>query len=203
MMSCVCGLPGAGKTTFLTWCAKRALSGKKLYTGKLFWKVPLQEFSKYQAVFTTYPVEGCYQFNYEDTAGIFKYEHALILIDEMSMVQDNRDFRTYNDKKKYFWSHMRHTKCDVIYCSQSYRDCDRKIRDMTNQIFLIEKRPHDRSRISPIILEQNPKSDDITMKFTLAPRPYRLTINRKRLYNDFDSFIYADLPPVPCIPWKR
>lgn len=202
MISSICGLPGAGKTTVLTWCALRALAGKPLFIGhRPFWTVSLQEFKSYQAVFTTFPLRGCYRFDYEETAGIFKYEHSLILIDEMSHFQDNRDFRTYTPEKKYFWSMMRHTFCDVIWCSQSFRDCDIKIRNMTNQVFLIEKRPRDRSRIIPIKLEQNPKSDDIAIKYTLAPRPYRTTLNRKKLYSEFDSFIYKDLPPVVPIPW--
>lgn len=202
MISGVFGLPGAGKTTFLTWCALRALNNQPLFVGHLFRKVYLTEFDNYDAVFTTFPLAGCFKFDYENTAGIFRYKRALILVDEMSMIQDNRDFKNYNANKKYFWAYMRHSESDCIYCSQSYLDCDKKIQNMTSALFLIEKRPRDRSRVSPVLPEQLIQKHDITVGYTLAPPMSRTTINRRKLYSCFDSFDYADLPLVPLIPWS-
>lgn len=205
MNSGIFGLPGSGKTTVLTWCALRALAGKPLYIGHLWGKIPLQEFDSrsYENVFTTFPVPGCARFDYEDTVGTFQYKRCLILIDEMSLYQDNRDFKTYTKEKKLFFATLRHTESDLIYCSQDWRDVDKKIQNMTHNLFLVEGRSRHRSRISPILPEQACKLGDIKTVYSLAPRISRTTLHRKSLYSSFDSFqLYGKpLPPVPVHPW--
>lgn len=201
MMSGVFGLPGSGKTTFLTWCAERALNRKPLFVGHLWGRVPLGEFRYYDHIFTTFPVKGCYHFDYEQTVGLFQYERCLILIDEMSHLQDNRDFKTYSKEKKYFFSMLRHMLIDLVYCSQSYVDCDKKIQNMTSQLFLIEKRGGHRSRICPVIPSQLIQNHSIDVGYDLAPWISRTTLHRKKLYGKFDSFDFKRLPPVPLVPW--
>ena len=201
MLCGVFGLPGSGKTTFLTWCADRALQKKPLFVGHLWGREYIAEFDNYDAIFSTFPIAGCFRFDYEETVGIFQYEKCLILIDEMSHVQDNRDYKNYTPQKKYWWSMLRHMKIDCIYCSQSYHDCDRKIQNMTHKLFLIEKRSGHRSRISPVLPEQITKNHDITVGYSVAPWISRTTLNRKKLYSKFDSFDFKRLPPVPLVPW--
>ena len=200
MICGVFGLPGAGKTTFLTWCARRALAGKPLRVGHLWAKIPLGEFDHYDRVYSTFPVKGAYKFDY-DCVGVFQFERCLILIDEMSHLQDNRDFKTYDAGKKYFFSMARHMMIDLIYCSQSYTDCDLKIRNMTTRLFLIQKRAFDRSRISPVKPEWLVQGKELSVGYTLAPSISCTTLNRRKLYEYFDSFDFHRLPPVPAIPW--
>lgn len=200
MISGVFGLPGAGKTTFLTWIARRALQKKPLYVGHLWGRVPLGEFPSYKRVYTTFPVHGCFRFDYENTVGIYQYENCLILIDEMSHVQDNRDYKNYTHAKKYWWSMLRHMKIDLVYCSQSYQDCDKKIQNMTTSLFLIEKRGS-RSRISPVVPEQLIQHHEISVGYSIAPWICRTTLNRKKLYQYFDSFDFKRLPPIPAVAW--
>ena len=200
MITGVFGLPGSGKTTFLTWIAKRALAGKKLQIGHLWAKSNLGEFRHYDHIFSSFPIVGCYKLDY-DTIGSFQYEKCLILIDEMSHYQDCRDWQSYDKGKKYFFSMARHMCVDLIYCSQWYKDIDKKIQNMTAKLFYIEHGSFETSLIYPITRDVAIKGD-IVGTYKLAPPIGRTRLHRRKLYGEFDSFDFARLPDVPLIPWK-
>ena len=55
-VSLVFGLPRGGKTSFLVWCARRALRGKPLTLGLGLWKSEIGMFAPYDRVYTNFPV---------------------------------------------------------------------------------------------------------------------------------------------------
>ena len=57
----ILGLPGAGKTTCLTWICLRALAGKPLRVGHFSYKQYIGEVQKYKRVFSNVPIYCLYE----------------------------------------------------------------------------------------------------------------------------------------------
>ena len=121
------GLPGSGKTTTLTYIAQNALKGRSVLG-----------LGRYERVFTTFYCQGCYKIDFSDLKQ-YDFSNSLILIDEISLYADNRQFKNFDTDFIYFFKLHRHYHIDLIWCSQSYSDADKKIRDVTDTVFLAER----------------------------------------------------------------
>lgn len=183
----VYGLPGAGKTTFLTYIAQRSLAGKG------FMDIPA-----YNIVFTNFECSGCYKLDF-DKLGVYDFHDCLILIDEIMLLADCRDYRTFDDNKKYLFSNHRKHNTSIVYCSQGWDDVDRKIRILTTEYFLIENlwkftviKPIDR------IMDAQGKMVDRYQKS--SPLKWKW-IYRPKYYQHFDSYNGRKLKPFVPEPW--
>ena len=84
------GLPGSGKTTFLTMLAQKEL--RKIRKNK----------SVYDKVLTNFYCDGCYKIDYKDL-GHYSIENSLILLDEITLDADSRDFKQFDKFHKSFF----------------------------------------------------------------------------------------------------
>lgn len=201
MITGVFGLPGSGKSTFLAWCASRAQCGKRVRIGS-FGGVTLTTRSDYDKIYSNFPIRGCYPLDF-DKLGVCEYSDCLILIDEVSLLADSRAFKTFNDTTKMFFTMHRHWGVDVIWCGQSYMDCDVKIRRITEQLMFIESSVLGRSKITPIFpvlgLDDNGKIEECYVEKGFFSRKY---LRRKPYYHMFDSFQRPSLRPLRSgEPW--
>lgn len=76
-----------------------------------------------------------------DPRRIFEYEfpeRSCIFIDEVSLIWDNRDFKSMDKRVIEWFRYQRHHKCRVYLFSQSF-DIDKKLRDLTDEMYLVEK----------------------------------------------------------------
>ena len=76
-----------------------------------------------------------------DPKNIYNYEfpeHSCIFIDEVSLIWDNRDFKTMDKKVIEWFRYQRHHKCRVFLFSQTF-DIDKKLRDLTDEMYLVNK----------------------------------------------------------------
>ena len=113
------GLPGSGKSTMLARYYKKY--GKK-----------------YHRVYSTHSIKGCYKLDFKDL-GKYDFSNSLILLDEISLDADNRDYKSFtNDLKKFFILH-RHYACDIVWCSQYFDGVDKKIRGLTSELYYMRK----------------------------------------------------------------
>ena len=118
----VFGKKGSGKSTLLSKLAYKYLkSGKAVYsTENLTFKIKNKELS------TTHI----------DPRNIYNYsfpEGSIILIDEVSLIWDNRDFK-HMDKKVIEWfRYQRHYKVRTYLFSQTF-DIDKKLRDTADEM---------------------------------------------------------------------
>lgn len=179
MIKGVFGLPRSGKTTYLAKLAFQAQKrGKKVYTN--------------------FYCKGCYTLDF-DALGVNDYSDCLILIDEISLFCDSRSFKNYSDNHKYFFALHAHYGCDIVYCSQSYMDCDKKIRNVTDSLYQIKPWFFGLSRVRPIakqfIIEKGAISEYYEVQ-GLGSFVYR-----KRYYKMFDSFERKELPPNTETLW--
>ncbi len=117
------GLPGSGKTTFLTRIAQKELKRKK---------------KRYDHVLTNFYCEGCERVDYKDL-GNYEISNSLILLDEITLDADSRNFKQFDQAHKQFFLLHRHYGCDVIYFTQQYDGVDKKIRDITSSLFFVKK----------------------------------------------------------------
>lgn len=127
MVSLYFGLPGCGKTTFLTKIAQQEL--KKIKRKK----------SNYTDVFCNFYCKGTKRLDYKKDFGIYQIENALILIDEASLEQDSRDFKTLTFEKKQALLLHRHYGNDIIFSTQQYNGVDLKIRNIVQKLYYCRK----------------------------------------------------------------
>ena len=83
------GLPRSGKTTTLCMIAQNALKGKSVLG-----------LGKYENVFTTFFCRGCKKLDFADL-GKYDFSNSLILIDEISLYADNRNFKNFDSDLLY------------------------------------------------------------------------------------------------------
>lgn len=175
----VFGLPRSGKTTFLCKIAKKAMKrGEK--------------------VFTNFPCKGAYKLDFS-TLGKYEYSDCLLLIDEISLICDSRDWKNFNSDLRYFFTNHGHYNVNIYYCSQWFTDTDIKIRRMTEQLYYIERKGFGLSMrfdvLRDVVTTDSGEISD-TYKFKhgrLFFRPF--------YYKMFDSFSRKKLPELQAELW--
>lgn len=172
----VYGLPGAGKTTFLASAAIHSLSGKK-YMG----------IRPHANVYTTFACPGCYVLD-PDMIGKYSIYDSLLLIDEISQFFDARDWKSFPVQVRTWFQLHRHFNCDVIFCSQSYCDADKRLRNLAEKYYLLEHIIGDISACKPIRRNFDVSSGYLDEKYSLAPPISWKLLNRKKYYHLFDSY---------------
>lgn len=76
-----------------------------------------------------------------DPTKIFEYtfpERSCILIDEVSLIWDNRDFKKMDKRVIEWFRYQRKHKCRVYFFSQTF-DIDKKLRDLADDMYLVNK----------------------------------------------------------------
>lgn len=114
------GKKGSGKSTLLT-------------------KLALQYQRDGVPVYSTEPIPGTYQITPEDIGYTEFPENSVLLIDEVGMIWDNRHFKNFDVKVRDWFKLQRHRKIVVYLFSQTF-DVDKKIRDLTDEMYLVEKK---------------------------------------------------------------
>ena len=113
----VFGKKGAGKTTLIT-----KLAIKYMRAGR--------------TVYSTVPVPGTYGFDPVDLGRLQFEPNSVVFVDEVGMIFDNRNFKNFRDDTRDFFKLQRHYGCTVYLFSQAF-DIDKKIRDLTDNMYLI------------------------------------------------------------------
>ena len=112
----VFGKKGSGKTTFLA-------------------KTAYQYLKKGYPVFSTEKIPGVIHFDVNKIGYVTFPENAVILIDEVGMIWDNRNFKTFKPEVRDYFKYQRHEKHIVYLFSQTF-DIDLKLRNLTDCMYL-------------------------------------------------------------------
>lgn len=116
----VFGKKGAGKTTFLT-------------------KTAIKSIQKGFTVYSTVYIPGTILIDPHEF-GIYKFNPgSVVLIDEVSLIWSNRDFKTFSKSVESAFRLQRHDQITVYLFSQSF-DIDKKIRDLTDSMYLLSNK---------------------------------------------------------------
>lgn len=114
------GKKGSGKSTLLTKYALTYL--------KRGWNV-----------YSTENCPGTYKINPSDVGFSQFPPRSVIIVDEVGMIWDNRGFKTFPQEVRDYFKLQRHYKHVVILASQTF-DVDKKIRDLADEMYLVEKK---------------------------------------------------------------
>ena len=63
----------------------------------------------------------------------------MIILDELTLDADNRNFKSFSTDARDFFILHRHLNCDVIYATQSYELVDKKIKQLTQELWYMSK----------------------------------------------------------------
>lgn len=188
------GKKGSGKTTLLC-----KIAFKYLRQG-----IP---------VYSTEVIPGCYQIDPQDVGYVWFPPGSVLLIDEVGMIWDNRNFKNFKNEVRDWFKLQRHRKVTVYMFSQTF-DVDKKLRDLTDEMYLVEKKfrvfsyakrinkltvLNKSTAESPSKLDEDLQFDSFLLfwcgsrQLTFIPRYARY----------FDSFVASDLekveyPLIPC-----
>lgn len=210
MITGMFGLPGCGKSTLLTRIAQKEL--RRIEKGK----------SKYEHVLTNYYCEGCDRIDFVDL-GKYNLTNCLILLDEITLDADNRDYKFFPQETKLFFVLHRHFNCDIIYFTQQWDSVDKKIRNLTSDLYYVKKsfstvsgfifKPFQAFTVARRIfrtLEINEYTKEIVTGYRFPTRFERwfgrckIICYRPSWYKYFNSWeIPIDLPEFIFQPWLR
>ena len=186
------GKKGSGKTTYFT-------------------KISLNCLRKGIKCYSTVPIFGSVLFDVNDI-GFKQFEpESVILIDEVGTIWDNRNFKNFKTEVRDFFKYQRHYRLTVYLASQTF-DIDKKLRDLTDEMYLLECF----SNIFSLAKKINKKitihnSDDENSESFLTESyafswifDWRLTFIPRYKYF-FDSYEVKELPPVQTsiIKWNN
>ena len=107
-------------------------SGKSTLMCKLALKYTKKGFKVYCNAY----IPGTYFFDASDVGFYHFPENSVLLIDEVGMIWDNRDFKSFKKEVRDYFKLQRHDKHIVFLFSQSF-DVDKKLRELTDNMYLI------------------------------------------------------------------
>lgn len=111
------GKKGSGKTTFLT-----AIAQKHIKQGR--------------PVFSTVDIPGTYKIYPEDIGFVQMPEGSVVLMDEVGMIYDNRNYKQFKPEVRDYFKLQRHYKHTVYMFSQTW-DIDIKLRTLTDKMYIL------------------------------------------------------------------
>lgn len=184
------GFPGAGKTTVLTMLAQRSLQGKETLG------IP-----PYDTVLTSFPCPGCYELDF-DLLGKRNFSNCLMILDEVSMYCDARSWKNFSESLLYFTKFTRHHKISLVWASQSANDADKKLREVTQASYIIDKY-FCFTAIKPILKRHTVVNGVPDQRFELAPPALWSWCFRPKWYKYFDSYSVKPLPEPELKLWSE
>ena len=113
----VVGKKGSGKTTMLV-------------------RLAYEHIRKGWTVYSTEPLPGCFLIPYRDIGVYNLPPNSVLLVDEVGMVWDNRKYKDFPDHLRDWFKYQRHEGVKVYLFSQTF-DVDKKIRDLTDNMYLV------------------------------------------------------------------
>lgn len=196
------GVPGCGKTTL---AAKKARTiNKQIARGKKRELKGKKNKCPYDFVLTNFECKDCYKVDFTDI-GKYDMQRCAIILDELTIDADNRDFKNFARSSVEGFIYHRHYFNDIFYYTQNYQAVDKKIRDLTHTLYFVRKSQlpffnlFTRARIIYRTIEINDMTKDIVNGYRF-PNWFEIFLNfigvlklgevcfRPFYYKDFDSF---------------
>lgn len=87
-------------------------------------------------VYSTEPIPGCCLIPYQDIGKYNIPSGSVLLVDEVGLIWDNRKYKDFPDHLRDWFKYQRHEGVKVYLFSQTF-DVDKKIRDLTDNMYLV------------------------------------------------------------------
>lgn len=181
----VFGKKGSGKSTYLVKLALKYQKKKyTVYTNMLDMQVP-----------------GVRLIDADQLGEFVPPPNSCVLLDEVGMIYDNRNYKNFKNSTRDFYKLQRHYKCVVYLASQTY-DIDKKLRDLTDGMYLCQN-------LATVFTLVRPISKKITLTEATADGESRIAENLRfqfltswkinyipKYVKYFQSFIAPELPSI-------
>ena len=203
-ITCFFAPPGSGKSCVLSLICDR--ENKKINKGK----------SPYKQVFTNFACKGGYQISLYDFERYYIHD-SLILLDEVTMEADSRDWKRISKEFINFVVTHRHLNNDIICAVQDFTRLEKTLRENVTRLYFLERSPlpffNRWTRCKQIFRELsiNEMSSELTLGYrfsTWVDRTCRKSMYRRfylpKAYGLFDSFDPYGLdkrPEKDLLPW--
>lgn len=197
MICGIFGLPGVGKTLLASWLASRAIDDKSLNVHGFH----CSTIRHFQRVYTNFPIKGAYKLDFE-LLGKAKYENCCMICDEIQLFADSRNFKDFGDELKAFFAEHRKHDITFIWLSQSPNNADKRIRDLSDKLYYIDRTLFNLVRVREILTHfdvttmttKGMFASGINSHYFFAPLLYRYCDTRYIV----NPRVLVD---VPLIPW--
>ncbi len=135
--------------------------------------------------------------------------NSLVLIDEVGMIWDNRNFKTFAIEVRDWFKLQRHYKCKVYLFSQTF-DVDKKLRDLTDGLYLCNtvlrvftwaKRIHRKVVLTESESDRESRISENLEFDSILTWPFggRILTYIPKYSPFFDSHCVPELDPIPFI----
>lgn len=149
-------------------------------------------------------LDGVRIINPNDLGDFVPVADSCLLLDEVGMLYDNRDYRNFKPSVRNFFKLQRHYKVVCYLASQSF-DIDKKLRDLTDEMYLISNIATACSLVRPIrktvtLTEATAEgesriAENLKFRFITSWRVYLIPTTIKY----FQSFKTPELPNLEYI----
>lgn len=164
----VVGKKGSGKSTFLV---KQAIRYQK--KGYIV-------YSNMQDI----KLSGVRLIDADDLGDFVPVENSCLILDEAGMIYDNREFKKFKASTRDFYKYQRHYKVVCFLASQS-DDIDKKLRSLTDEMFLVKNIGIVFSLVRPIV-------KTVTLTEAISDGESRIAENLK--FRFFTSWRFTYIP---------
>lgn len=115
-LTMIFGKKGSGKSTLLT-------------------KLAIQHMRKGRKVYSTYYIPGTYLFDVNDIGRMQFDKESVIIVDEVGMIWDNRNFKNFRTDVRD-WFKLQRQYRNIVYLASQTFDIDLKLRNLTDRMYL-------------------------------------------------------------------
>ena len=176
-------------------------SGKSTYLVKMALKYSRRGWTVYSNM-PDLAVPGVRLIDIEQLGDFVPVADSVLLLDEVGMIWDSRDFKRFKNSVRDFFKLQRHYRCIVYMASQTF-DVDKKIRDLCDGMYLhinIGRVFSMGKRIEKsICLTEATADSESRISENLRFRPFwswTMTLI-PRYAKFFDSHVLPDMPELP------
>lgn len=189
-LTMIMGQKGSGKTSLMIkYMLQYNKKGWSIYTDLIGVNIP-----------------GVRIINIKDLTKFTPPHRSAVFLDEVGLSLDNRDYKNFGSGLRDWFALQRHYKCRVFQNSQVF-DCDKKVRDRTDEFLFVQKIMGPVSLIRPIVKRVTPNDMSNPDCDTPVSQVYKwgslfswklLWLPKYAKY--FDSFV---TPPRDEIPYQE
>lgn len=176
-------------------------SGKSTYLCKLAKEYQKKGFTVYTNM-SDCTIKGIRIIDPENLGSYVPEKKSCVLLDEVGMLYDNRNYKSFRPEVRDFFKLQRHYNTVVFLASQSF-DVDKKLRDLTDRMYLVNS-------LFPWLSLVRPISKKIALVEASSMGESRIVDNLKfsfftswklifipKFVKCFDSFIAPEKPLIP------
>jgi hypothetical protein len=173
------------------------------YKSTLAAHIAYTELKNKKKVWSNFPIKGCMALSPKDDLGVYMVDGGTVLLDEIGIDYNNRDFKSFPKTSLEWFKLYRHNRCHVHVFSQSWEDMDKKIRLLSTKYYVCKK------SLIPFLYARTRYVKNVGVKketqefgeiFDKVPFSTRY-IFAPKYWSMFDSFERKELPQKEWSVW--